>query len=65
MEVDPNNPYIDDRTREACKGYGTIVSAFQCKFDENENDIGLNYDWSKQKQTLPRQMTIENAKNGC
>ena len=61
-EVDPNNPHIDDRTREDCEGYGTLVSALQCKFDEKEYDIGLNYDWSKPKQTLPRHMNVENAK---
>ena len=26
-EVDPNNPHVDDRTREACEGYGTLVSS--------------------------------------
>ena len=64
-EVNPKNLHIDGRTRESCESYGTLVSALQCKFDEKEYDIGLNYDWSKPKQTLPRHMNIENAKNGC
>ena len=61
-EVDLNHSHIDDRAREACEGYITLVSALQCKFDEKEYDIGLNYDWSKQTQTLPRHMNIENSK---
>ena len=26
-EVDPDNPNVDDRTRESCEGYGTLVSS--------------------------------------
>ena len=61
-EVDPNNPHVDDRTIEACEGFGTLTADFGCDFSESDYNTGLNYNCKTQKQSIPRHMTVEMAK---
>ena len=42
-EVNMNHSDIDDRTREACEGLGTLTADFGCDFSESDYDTGLNY----------------------
>ena len=61
-EVDTNHPDIDDRTREACEGFGTLTADFGGECAKSNYHPGLNYAWTIQKQSIPRHMNVEMAK---
>ena len=62
-EIDDNDTNIDQRTKEACEGFGTLCSHSSDMMDEDRFDLGLNYDWTNKRYKLPGQMTMETAKS--
>ena len=62
-EVDPNDQYIDESTREACNGYATMAVANDVG-DLNCNlDFGLNNNWTAQRVSIPANMDITKVSN--
>ena len=55
------SPDIDNRTKEACDGLGTLFSAMGSDFSMVNLDFGINFDWSKPKCELPHNMTKTKA----
>ena len=58
------SPDIDDRTKEACDGFGTLFSSMGSDFSMVYLDVGINFDWSKTKYKLPQNMKKAKQVNG-
>ena len=64
QNIDPNDNDIDQDTRDACNLYPSLyhVPENNDQWDD-QLDLGVNFDWSKRKVTLPHAWTIEQVKS--
>jgi hypothetical protein len=58
-EIDPNDPYIDERTREAIDGLSNLRINFDKDDLKNNLDLGINYNWMQRHEYLPSHMNME------
>jgi len=57
-DVDPNDPYIDERTRDAVNGLANLQINFNAEDMKCTLDYGINHNWLKRNELLPTHMTM-------